>query len=220
MARNLDLFDAVRVDHFRGFVAYWAIPERDSTARNGTWRRGPGAAPFRAMQRALAAELPLVAEDLGVITAPVRRLRDGLGLPGMVITQFGFDPGDPDGPHRFEHHPVRAVAYSGTHDTAPARAWWDGAGDAERAEARRVFAAAGVEEGADPHWALIELTLRSPAATAIVQAQDVLGLGDEARMNMPGVEGGNWRWRLEPGQLGAEHAARLRRIADVAARVN
>jgi 4-alpha-glucanotransferase len=217
LRRNLDLCDALRVDHFRGFVAYWSIPARDETARDGTWRRGPGAAPFRAMQAALGPQLPLVAEDLGVITPPVRQLRDSLGLPGMVITQFGFSPGDEDSPHRLESHPVRSVAYTGTHDAAPVAGWWAAAGDAERRAAERAFAAEGID-GADPVWALIELTLRSRAKVAIVQAQDVLGLGDEARMNMPGVEGGNWRWRLEPGQLTPAHAARLRALTEAAGR--
>jgi 4-alpha-glucanotransferase len=169
------------------------------------------------MQAAVGEELPLVAEDLGVITPPVRRLRDALGLPGMVITQFGFDPADRRGPHRLEHHVERSVAYTATHDNAPAAGWWAAASEAEREEARRAFAAAGVEE-AEPHWALIDLTLRSPARTAIVQAQDVLGLGDDARMNLPGVEGGNWGWRLERGQLTPELAARLRRLSSAAGR--
>ncbi len=112
LKRNLDLYDAVRVDHFRGFVAYWAIRESERTARDGRWRRGPGAAPFRAMERALGGDLPLVAEDLGVITEPVRRLRRELGLPGMVVTQFAFDPQDRRGPHRFENH---ERAFGGLH---------------------------------------------------------------------------------------------------------
>jgi len=217
LRRNLDLYDVVRIDHFRGFVAYWSIPERDKTARYGTWRRGPGAAPFHAMQREFGRELPLVAEDLGVITPPVRRLRDDLGLPGMVLTQFGFDPNDPDAPHRLEHHVERSVAYTGTHDNAPAGAWWQSASPAERDEARRAFAAAGVVE-ADPAWALIDLTLRSPAKVAVLQAQDILGLGDDARMNTPGVEGGNWSWRLAPGELTLEHARRLRALSEAAGR--
>ena len=217
LRRNLDLHDAVRVDHFRGFVAYWSIPEADITARNGHWRRGPGAAPFRAMQAALGRDLPLVAEDLGVITPPVRRLRDQLGLPGMVITQFGFDPSDPQGPHRLERHVRRSVAYTGTHDNAPAAAWWAGASPVVRTEAERAFAAAGVDQD-EPHWALIDHTLRSRAATVILQAQDVLGLGEEGRMNVPGVEGGNWSWRLEPGQLEAALAARLRSLTERADR--
>jgi 4-alpha-glucanotransferase len=217
LRRNLDFCDAVRVDHFRGFVAYWAIPESHETARYGTWKRGPGAAPFRAMQAALGAELPLVAEDLGVITPAVRRLRDELGLPGMVITQFGFDPGDRRGPHRFANHPERAVAYTGTHDAPPLAGWWQSASEGQRAEAERVLAAEGID-AADPAWALIELTLRSRARVAIVQAQDVLGLGDEARMNTPGVEGGNWGWRLGPGQLGPAEAERLRAITTATGR--
>ena len=217
LRRNLDLYDAVRVDHFRGFVAYWSIPETHATARYGSWKRGPGAAPFRAMQAALGRELPLVAEDLGVITTPVRRLRDELGLPGMVITQFGFDPSDETSPHRFAHHPQRAVAYTATHDNAPVAGWWAAAPEPERAEAERAFAAANIDAD-DPSWALIALTLRSRAVAAIVQAQDVLGLGDDARMNMPGVEGGNWRWRLESGQLTADHAARLRAATEASGR--
>ena len=215
--RNIDLFDAVRIDHFRGFVAYWSIPEDHETARFGRWQRGPGAAPFRAMQAVFGRELPFVAEDLGVITEPVRRLRDELRLPGMVITQFGFTPGDEDSPHRLEHHPRRAVAYTSTHDNPPAAAWWAEASDAERAEAERVFAAAGIDES-EPHWAMIRLTLASRAEVAFVQAQDVLGLGDEARMNRPGVEGGNGSWRLEEGQLGEAEARRLRALAEQAGR--
>lgn len=217
LRRNLELCDAVRIDHFRGFVAYWAIPERARTARTGVWMRGPGAAPFRAMQAAMGGELPLVAEDLGVITPPVRRLRDALGLPGMVIMQFGFDAGDPHGPHRLENHVERSVAYTATHDNPPAAGWWASADGGQRAEAQRAFATAGVVED-EPHWALIALTLGSRAATAIVQAQDVLGLGDEARMNTPGVEAGNWGWRLEPGQLTVRHAERLRQLTHAGGR--
>jgi 4-alpha-glucanotransferase len=216
IARNLELFDAARIDHFRGFVAYWAIPERARTARSGRWRRGPGAAPFHAMRAALGRELPLVVEDLGVITAPVRRLRDELRLPGMVVTQFGFD--DEQSPHRFERHPRRSVAYVSTHDHLPAAGWWAAASDAERAAALAAFARAGVDEP-QPHWALIDLTLRSKAATAIIAAQDVLGLGAESRMNLPGTEGGaNWSWRLREGELDAALARELRRRSERAGR--
>ncbi|HVW18903.1 MAG TPA: 4-alpha-glucanotransferase [Solirubrobacteraceae bacterium] len=218
LLRNLELFDAARIDHFRGFVAYWAIPEGDETARRGHWMRGPGAAPFRAMRAALGGDLPLVAEDLGVITEPVRRLRDELGLPGTVVTQFGFDRDDPGSPHRFDNQVRRAVAYSSTHDSAPAAGWWAGATGEQRDEALAAFARAGVAER-EPHWAMVDLTLRSRAATAIVQAQDLLGLGDEARMNVPGTEGApNWRWRLEPGALDAALARRLRRLSEAAGR--
>jgi 4-alpha-glucanotransferase len=217
LRRNMDLYDAVRIDHFRGFVAYWAIPERDTTARNGHWRRGPGAAPFRAMERALGGELPLVAEDLGVITEPVRRLRRALGLPGMVVTQFGFGD-DPHSVHRIENHERESVAYTGTHDHAPAAGWWASAPEAVREQALEVFARDGVGEH-EPHWALVDLTLRSRAAATIVQVQDLLGLGDEARMNMPGTEGPpNWTWRLEEGALDAALARRLRALTEAAGR--
>jgi 4-alpha-glucanotransferase len=221
LRRNLELFDAVRIDHFRGFVAYWAIPAGDRTARRGRWVRGPGAAPFRAMRRAIGGELPLVAEDLGVITEPVRRLRDALGLPGMVVVQFGFDPDDPDSPHRIERHPRRAVVYVGTHDNLPAAGWWATASDAQRAAAVDALARAGVRER-EPHWALVELAQRSRAATAILQAQDVLGLGAEARMNTPGTMSPpappNWRWRLDPGALDGALARRLRAATEAARR--
>jgi 4-alpha-glucanotransferase len=130
----------------------------------------------------------------------------------MVITQFGFDPQDADGPHRLDHHVRRSVAYTGTHDAAPVAGWWKGASDAERAEAERQFAAAGID-GSEPHWGLIELTMRSVAEVAVVQAQDILGLGDEARMNTPGVEGGNWTWRADPGVFSSPLADELRATA-------
>jgi 4-alpha-glucanotransferase len=141
----------------------------------------------------------------------VRKLRDDLKLPGMVITQFGFNPDDPRSPHRIENHVKRAVAYTGTHDADPIAGWWESADVVERADAERAMAAAGIDEP-EPHWALMALTLRSRAVAAFVQAQDVLGLGSDSRMNMPGVEGGNWGWKLEPGQLNAGLAARLREI--------
>jgi 4-alpha-glucanotransferase len=207
--RVFDLFDVVRVDHFRGFVAYWAIPEHDQRPVNGAWRRGPGAAPFRAAERALG-RLPLIAEDLGVITDPVVRLRRELGYPGMVVTQFAFEE-DPASPHRFANHERESVAFTGTHDHAPLAGWWAHADEETRSRALAAMAAAGVPADDDPVWRLIDLTMTSPAGLAIVQAQDILGLGDEARMNMPGVEGGpNWRWRLEGGQLDGALAARLR----------
>jgi len=218
LQRSLEHFDAMRIDHFRGFVSYWAIRADERSARNGFWQRGPGAAPFHAMRGALGRDLPLVVEDLGVITAPVRRLRDELGLPGMVVTQFGFTPGDDASPHRFEHHPRHAVVYASTHDHPPAAAWWAQASEPERALAQAAFARAGVEQR-EPHWALVELTLRSPAATAIVSAQDVLGLGDDGRMNTPGTEStANWNWRLREGQLDGALAARLRALSERAGR--
>jgi 4-alpha-glucanotransferase len=204
LRRASELADLNRIDHFRGLVAYWSVPARAHSARAGRWRRGPGAALFDAARGALG-ELALIAEDLGVITEPVERLRLALGFPGMVVLQFAFG-GGPRNPHRPENHSELLVVYTGTHDTDTARGWWD----ALDAKAR---AATGLDP-AEPHWSLIELALASPAALAIIPAQDVLGLGSEARMNRPGIAEGNWRWRLEDGQLTPALARRLRAAAE------
>jgi len=198
--RTFDLVDLARVDHFRGFVAYWAVPERHATARRGRWRRAPGAELFRALAAELG-PLPLVAEDLGVITPAVERLRDELGLPGMAVLHWAFGGGS-DNPHAFVNHRERQVVYTSTHDTDTTVGWFAALCTEERA-------AAGLDPD-EPHWSLIQRALGSRAALAIVPAQDVLGLGSEARMNTPGRAHGNWRWRLEPGQLDDELAARLR----------
>lgn len=209
LRRTFELFDMARIDHFRGFVAYWAIPVRAGEhAELGRWRRGPGRAPFDAVRRALGPR-PLIAEDLGAITPAVRRLRDALGLPGMIVLQFGFDGSDAHNPHRPASHLPDRVAYTGTHDHPPIRAWWEQASAAQRARVDAELRRAGIAED-EPWWALNQLALRSPARVTILQAQDVLGLGAEARMNVPGREQGNWGWRLRPGELTADLAARLR----------
>ncbi len=209
--RTFELFDLARIDHFRGFVAYWAVPERDRDARGGTWRRGPGRAPFAAGEAELAPThaMSFIAEDLGVITPPVTRLRRELGYPGMVVLQFAFDPDDPRGPHRLERHGDDVVAYTGTHDTDTLRGWLDGLAAPRRAEVGTALRDAGLD-GDDVDWGLIRLWMSSPAPLVMLQAQDVLGLGSEARMNVPGTARGSWQWRLEPGQLTAAHARRLR----------
>ena len=189
--RTFELFDMVRIDHFRGFVAYWAVPEHHRTAKHGWFRRGPGADLFRAAEEELG-PLPLVAEDLGVITPPVERLREELGIPGMVVMQFGYD-GPRGNPHRLENHVRRSVVYVATHDMDTAVGWW-------RTLPRRIRLASGLP-GVEPHWELIEAAFSSRAELAIVQAQDVLGLGSEARTNLPGTTEGNWSWRLRRGQL-------------------
>jgi len=207
--RTLELVDLARVDHFRGFVAAWEVPERHRTARRGRWRRGPGAAPFRAAAAELG-PLPLIAEDLGVITPAVERLRERLGLPGMRVLQFGLGR-SPESRHRIENHPEWCVVYPGTHDNDTARGWWDALGP----EARRRT---GIDP-ADPAWGLIRLAFSSRARLAIAPAQDVLGLGSEARMNTPGSSTGNWSWRLRPGQLTDDLAARLRAETSAAGRL-
>ena len=198
--RTFELVDLTRLDHFRGFVSYWAVPASAKTALHGRWRRGPGIELFEAVLRELG-ELPMVAEDLGSITPAVYRLRDRLRLPGMVVLQFGFT-GRRSSPHRLENHPEGAVVYTGTHDHDTALGWWSSL-------SRQAQRATGLDQ-ADPAWSLIELALSSRASLAIVPAQDVLGLGGEARLNTPGRPVGNWRWRLRRGQLTSEHAARLR----------
>jgi 4-alpha-glucanotransferase len=217
LRRTFALFDVTRIDHFRGFVAYWAVPEGAPDARGGRWRRGPGRAVFDAAAAELG-ELPMIAEDLGVITEPVERLRRALGLPGMVVLQFGFDPDDPEGPHRLEHHERDSVVYSGTHDHDTLRGWWSTLPEESRAAARSQIEAAGFVED-DIWWSLIRLAFSSPARLAMLQAQDVLGLGSEARMNIPGRATGSWRWRMEPGALTTEHAKRLRAATEEAGRL-
>jgi len=198
--RTFELVDLVRIDHFRGFVAYWAIPERHRTAEHGRWRPGPGSEPFEAACRALG-ELALVAEDLGLITPAVVRLRRRLGLPGIVVLQwaFGVVRGNP---HALDNQEEQSVAYTSTHDTDTASGWF---ASLSRRERERT----GLDPR-NPAWSLIELAHTSRAALSIVPAQDVLGLGSSARMNTPGRASGNWHWRLRRGQLTDELAVRLR----------
>ena len=197
--RSLELVDLSRIDHFRGFVSYWAIPKGHKTAKHGRWRRGPGAELFRTVGRALG-DLPVIAEDLGAITPAVYRLRDELGLPGMAVLQWAFGR-SPRNPHALRNHRTNQVVYTSTHDTDTTVGWFASLEPRERV-------ATGLDPN-EPHWGLIELAMRSRAALAIVPAQDVLGLGSEARMNRPGEVEGNWSWRLEPGQLTGGNAGRL-----------
>ena len=195
LRRTLSLVDVTRIDHFRGFAAYWTIPADAASAVEGEWSPGPGAALFEAVEAELG-ELPVIAEDLGVITPDVVALRDGLDFPGMVVLLWAFlDP--PDNPHRLGNHRQHAVVYTSTHDTTTL---------------------AGGFPGQDS-WELLRLALSSPAALAILPAQDVLGLGDDAQMNRPGeTDPRNWRWRLEDGQLTGELAARLRAEVEASGR--
>lgn len=192
--RVLELVDALRIDHFRGFSAYWAVPAGAATARAGHWRRGPGAALFLALERALG-RLPVIVEDLGMITPDVAALRDELGYPGMAVLLWAFS-GAEDNPHRLANHRPNQVVYTSTHDTETL---------------------AGAFPGQDS-WSLVELALSSRANLAVLPLQDVLGLGNDARINHPGTQEGNWRWRLEPGRPDRNDAARLRRAAEAAGR--
>jgi len=204
--------DMVRIDHFRGFIAYWEIPADEPTAVRGRWVPGPKAAVFEALQRALG-ELPIIAEDLGVITPEVIGLRERFDLPGMKILQFAFDEaalrasfGDYERNPFLPHNYTRQfVVYTGTHDNDTALGWIEHCDPQERA---RALAYLGCD-GRDFHWTLIRAAMASVADLAIVPLQDVLGLGSEARMNLPGTVGDNWTWRYTEGALTDPLAARL-----------
>jgi 4-alpha-glucanotransferase len=208
---NLRMADVVRLDHFRGFVAYWEVPAEEPTAVHGRWMPGPGLALFDALREALG-ELPLVAEDLGFITQDVYDLRHAAGLPGMKILQFGFGESDAHLPHRMD---PQTVVYTGTHDNDTARGWFDHAPDEEREAA---LAYLGCTAADDIAAALIRAAYTSVAETAIIPIQDILALGSEGRMNTPGAEHGNWTWRLPAGALTREDAARLRKLATLTGR--
>jgi 4-alpha-glucanotransferase len=206
---NLRFADIIRLDHFRGFAAYWEIDASEPTAVNGRWMPGPGRELFDAIRTALG-ELPLVAEDLGFITPAVHQLRADIGVPGMKIVQFGF--GEDDSPHLPHRYEPQTVAYTGTHDNDTAHGWFSSADEDERA---RAVAYLGSDDVA---WAMIRAVYTSVAETAIVPVQDILALDSSARMNTPGKERGNWTWRLPPAALTRAHAERLRELGVVAGR--
>jgi len=202
----LELVDIVRMDHFRGFEAYWEVPGGEPTAINGRWAPGPGAALFDAL-RANLGGLPIIAEDLGVITPPVVALRERYGLPGMKILQFAFGAGaDNPLPHTFER---RCVAYTGTHDNDTALGWFAAASDEAR---RHALDYLGKDDGRDFAWDLIRAGMMSVADTFVAPMQDVLSLGTGARMNFPSKASGNWGWRMTPGAATPAVAARLRHL--------
>jgi len=217
LRRSLALYDLVRVDHFRGFAAYWAVPVGHVTAEHGTWEPGPGRAVFDAAAAELG-PLPVVAEDLGVIDAPVEELRDALGFPGMAVLQFAFDPEGEDRSHEPESLRPDQVVYTGTHDNDTVVGWWESLPARRRREAERAWRAAGIDD-TDPAWAMIRLAHAAPCRLAMVQAQDVLSLGAEARMNTPGSVA-TWSWRLEPGQLTDDLAQRLREVSEESGRAH
>ena len=190
--------DAIRLDHFRGFAGAWHVPAKASTARSGQWIPGPGAAFFGAVQKELGA-LRFIAEDLGLITPDVHALRDQFHLPGTRVLQFAFD-GHPDNPHLPDNYVVNAVVYTGTHDNPTTRGWYEDLPDDQRRELRRYLERRGTE-GGEAASSLIRLAWSSVAALAIAPLQDVLNLGKEARMNVPGRAGANWRWRCTEEML-------------------
>ena len=201
--RTLAMVDVVRIDHFRGFESYWEVPAEEETAMHGRWMPGPGRKLFHAVSRELGG-LPLIAEDLGIITEEVEALRDELDLPGMRVLQFAFGGDDPENPHLPRNYVHNAVAYTGTHDNDTVLGWYADADGHERSAVDELTGG-----GREMHWRLIETVLQSGAGWAIVPLQDVLGLGGQARMNTPGVAEGNWAWRFHEGDLTPQLAQRL-----------
>jgi 4-alpha-glucanotransferase len=210
---NLRFADIIRLDHFRGFSAYWEIPAHETTAIHGRWMPGPGLALFDAIRKALG-DVPLVAEDLGFITPEVHELRRAAKLPGMKILQFGFSQIDsPHLPHRYE---AQSVVYTGTHDNDTACGWFEQATPEEK---QRASSYLGVDGTSLPQ-AMIRAALTSVARLAIIPVQDVLGLGSEARMNRPGEGLENWCWRMAGGgALTMDAARRLRALVEVTGRL-
>ncbi|MGL4608992.1 MAG: 4-alpha-glucanotransferase [Trueperaceae bacterium] len=206
---TLELVDIVRVDHFRGFEAYWEIPAAEETAIKGAWVKAPGADLFKTVREVLG-ELPIIAEDLGVITPEVEKLRDDAGFPGMKVLQFAFagDAADPYLPHNY---PRNSVVYSGTHDNDTTKGWYAGTTEKERDFVRKYLA----RNDDNITWDFIRLAFASVADTAVAPLQDVLGLGSEGRMNTPGLASGNWNWRFTWEQLPYWIAPQLKEMAEL-----
>ena len=210
---NLSTCDIIRIDHFRGFEAYWAVPYGDDTAINGQWESGPGIDLFNAIKSQLG-ELPIIAEDLGLMTQGVIDLREATGFPGMKILGFAFDSGEENDylPHTYTRN---CVVYTGTHDNDTLVGWFQKAKEEDREFARNYLNSRADEE---IHWDAIRGAWSSVACMAISPVQDFLGLGSEARINTPGVASGNWQWRLKQGVLNNELAERIAKLTKIYSR--
>ena len=217
LARHFEMFDEVRLDHFRGFEAYWAVPAGETTAIKGEWRPAPGIALFEAMEAEFGHPLPVVAEDLGLVTPAVTALIERFDLPGMTVLEFAFGGGAHNTflPHR---HKRRQVCYTGTHDNDTVVGWWRTAPEREREHALQYL---GLHHSHEPlHWAFIRTALASLADLAVVPLQDALGLGSEARMNTPGTVGPeNWSWRVSEGLLNEHVEGHLRYLTGLYGRL-
>ena len=210
---NLSTCDIIRIDHFRGFEAYWAVPYGDDTAINGQWEPGPGIDLFNAIKSQLG-ELPIIAEDLGLMTQGVIDLREATGFPGMKILGFAFDSGEENDylPHTYTKN---CVVYTGTHDNDTLVGWFQKAKEEDRQFARDYLNSRSDDE---IHWDAIRGAWSSVACMAISPVQDFLGLGSEARINTPGVASGNWQWRLKQGVLTNELAERIAKLTKIYSR--
>ena len=206
----LDYVDIIRIDHFRGFEAYWAVPQGEETAMNGKWVEAPGDAFFEVIRQKLG-KLPVLAEDLGVITPGVEALRDKYEFPGMKILQFAFSA-DAANPFLPFNYPRNAVVYTGTHDNDTTLGWFNTASDQEK---QNLLLYLGSISPEGIHWDLIRLALSSIANQAIIPLQDILGLGNQARMNFPSIPEGNWEWRYQTGALTQELGDRLKVLTEL-----
>ncbi len=200
---SLEFFDILRLDHFRGFEAYWAIPETAKTAVEGEWELGPGLSLFKSVENELG-DLPIIAEDLGVITEDVEELREELGYPGMKVLHFAFES-DEENQYLPENHDEDAVVYTGTHDNDTTKGWF---AKNNLKTQKKILKYLDVKAN-NIHWGLIKAAWDSKASMAIVPLQDILGLGSESRMNKPGTAAGNWQWRYEEKMLTEEVAENL-----------
>ncbi len=208
LAHCYKLYDVVRIDHFRGFDEYYAIPYGDPTAEHGEWRPGPGFALFETIREKLGKK-DIIAEDLGYLTKSVIRLVKKSGFPNMKVLQFAFDSREESDylPHTY---PRNCVVYTGTHDNQTMRGWYEHVNRRDRAFAKRYI---GIKNNATAAWEFIRWAYASVADTAVIPMQDFLNLGDEARINMPSTVGGNWIWRMKKGVLTPELAQKIRLLA-------
>jgi len=207
------IYDITRIDHFIGFANYYAVPATEKTARNGAWHLGPGKRFFEVVKRELP-QMRIVAEDLGAVNERVRSLMAYCGYPGMKVLTFAFS-GDPHNEHLVKYHTPNTVVYTGTHDNNTLLGWWNHASQQERNSA---ILSLGIRHDEDELDAIILGTLKSPARLAIIPMQDLLRLGEEARMNLPGTIGTNWLWRMKPGAATRQLAKKLREMNRAAGR--
>ncbi len=210
LAHNLERFDMVRIDHFRGFVAFWRVPAGSRTAVHGRWVKAPAEDFFRTLLKRIPGQ-KLIAEDLGFITPDVTRVLEETGIPGMRVLLFAFEEGMERSPHAPHNHVKNCVVYTGTHDNNTVRGWFEN--DAGIDEKMRLFRYLGhTVKPEDVHREFIRMAMTSPADRAVIPMQDVLGLGEEARMNRPSIRTGNWQWRLKRGQTGRGIALYLKKL--------
>ena len=207
IAFQFQLYDTLRIDHFRGFDSYYAIPYGDTTARNGRWKPGPGIAFFKAVNKALGKK-DIIAEDLGFLTPSVKKLLKDSGYPGMKILEFAFDSRDADSDYLPHRYPAHCVVYAGTHDNDTIQGWMASAPKRDVSFAK-AYLRLSKREGY--HWGMMRAAWASPAGLAVMQFQDLLGLGSEARMNIPSTLGTNWQWRALPGTFDEKLSKRLYR---------